>query len=82
MAKKTIYKTVIMMEVLSDEPIPDNMTNSEIEYECTEGSYSGLNSVVIANKPIKGVAAVKEILKHGSSIDFFMMDEKGNEIDF
>lgn len=82
MAKKIIYKTVIMVEVLSEEPIDSSMSLDQIEEECNTGSFSGMHSIVVSNKPIKGLNAVKEMRKQGSDPDFFQMDENGNEIEF
>jgi hypothetical protein len=82
MAKKTIYKSVIIVEVLSEEPIESDMLLREIADECDTGSFSGIYEFKILNQPIKGVKASKAIMKQGSSPDFFQMDENGNEIDF
>ncbi len=82
MAKKTIYKTVIRLEILSEEPIPENMSIDDIQEECNTGSFSGIHDITVANKPIKGIAAVKEMRKQGSDPDFFQMDENGNEIEY
>lgn len=80
--KKTIYKTVIQIEILSDEPIeaPETLTLDQIDYEITGGAWSGDRKVTTANKPLKGVKAADAVLNQGSSPDFFQMDEAGNEI--
>ena len=80
MAKKTIYKSVIIFEVLSDEPISDNMLLSEMANECNTGDFSGIHEFKILNQPIKGIKAAKAVMKQGSSPDFFQMDENGDEI--
>ena len=82
MTKKTIYKTIIQVEVLSEEPIHESMSLDQIEEECNTGSFSGIHTIIVSNKPIKGIAAVKEMRKQGSSPEFFQMDENGNDIDF
>ena len=80
--KKTLYKTVIVVEVLTEEPIGSGMSLSDIVSEGDIGSFSILTYDKVNDKPIKGIRAVKEMKLHGSDTEFFMMDEKGNEIDF
>lgn len=80
MAKKKLYKNVVLVEVLSDEPVDiSGLSLSQIDYEITEGMWSGRSEVKVANKELKGVRAVAAVLKQGSSPDFFSMDEQGNE---
>jgi hypothetical protein len=80
MAKKTIYRTVIEIEVLSEEPIPDGISLDDIEEECNTGSYSGVHDWKIRNEPLTGEAAADALSKQGTSTDFFGMDEVGNDI--
>ncbi|HLO91585.1 MAG TPA: hypothetical protein VK172_10520 [Lentimicrobium sp.] len=80
MAKKTIFRSVITLEVLSDEPIPDDISLSSIANECDNGSYSGITDYKVINQPVSGKRAVKLIHAQGSDPEFFMMDENGNDI--
>ena len=77
--QKKIYKTIITIEVLSEEPIPSDMQVEDVIYEGNEGDYS---IFVSEGKPkeLIGYDAVKAIHKQGSDTDFFGMDEEGNEI--
>lgn len=79
--KKVLYRSVIQIEVLSEYPIPNTMSLDEIEDECNNGSFSGVHDWKIRNEKIEGLDAIKLTKAQGSSIDFFMMDEDGNEID-
>jgi hypothetical protein len=81
MTKKTIYRSVISFEVLSDEPIPSDMTLGDIQEECDNGSYSGVHEYIVQNEPVKGIKAVKLIKAQGSDPEFFQMDDKGNNLD-
>lgn len=78
---KTIYRTVIEIEVLSEEPIPDDMGLDEIQDECNEGSFSGIYDFKVKNQEVKGIEAVKLIKAQGTDVEFFQMDEEGNELD-
>jgi hypothetical protein len=80
MEKKVIYRTVIEIEVLSEEPIPEDMSLNDIEDECNTGSFSGVHDYKITNEKLVGQDAVNATVKQGSSIDFFGMDEQGNEL--
>lgn len=77
--KKTIYKSVLTIEVLSDIPLPENVSLTDIVYEITDGDMSGLVNWKKRNIPIKGKKAIKEVVLQGSDPGFFNMDENGNE---
>ncbi len=77
--KKVLYRSVIQIEVLSEDPIPEDMSLNDIEDECNTGSFSGVHDKIIMNEKIEGLDAVKATLKQGSSPDFFQMTEEGNE---
>jgi hypothetical protein len=79
--KKTIYKTVFTVEVLSDEPIGSGMSLSDIASEGDDGSLSIMTKDVYNDKPIKGIRAVRELEKQGTDPEFFMMDDQGNELE-
>ena len=79
--KKTIYRTVIKLEVLSDDPIPAGMTLGNIIEESIEGEFSTASEITVDNKPISGKKAVNHILNQGSDTSFFGMDDNGNETD-
>lgn len=82
--KKKLYKTVIQVEVLSEEPLSDEICHnlSGIGYEIEQGDMSGLISVTSMNTELEGEEAVKECNIHGTDTDFFMMDENGNEHEY
>jgi hypothetical protein len=79
--KKKLYKSVIVVEVLSEEPIESSMNLAEIVSEGDTGSFSIMSYDKSTNKEIKGIRAVREMELHGSDPAFFSMDSKGNEIE-
>lgn len=79
--KKTIYKTVIQVEFLSEYPIDSNSDMSALIYEAEEGDLSMRTTDKVSNKPIKGKSAVKALKDHGTDLEFFMIDENGNELE-
>lgn len=78
-SKRKFYKTLITLEVLSEEPIPDGMELESIIEEATTGGYSmeilKQNSVVIG-----GQAMAKRLIAQASSPEFFKLNEKGEDI--
>ena len=81
MSKKKIYKTIITVEVFSDEPI-DEISLADVVYEITDGEWVGNVTYAYKNIELTGDKAVKEIKGVGSDPDFFGMDDLGNEINY
>jgi hypothetical protein len=81
MAKKTIYRTLITLVVLSEEELDENLDLQSIIDECDTGAY--LKGCISFSKPrpLKGKTAVIEIEKAGSDAGFFNMDAQGNDLD-
>ncbi len=80
MAKKKIYRTVIVLTVLSDRPIPEDMSVEDIDAECSEGEFTGKTDWQEVNTVLEGEAAADAVRDTGSSTDFFQMDENGDEL--
>jgi len=76
---KKIYKTRIIVEVLSEEPINENFSLKDIIDEMTDGEYSG---TVDQKKPstLMGKTAANAIIRQGSDPEFFGLDINGKEI--
>lgn len=77
MRKKVIYKTIIRYEILSEEPIPDVVSLSDIAYEVEEGGWSGRFLTSDFNRQLLGKVAVNAVKRQGSDPSFFFMDENG-----
>ena len=78
--KKTIYRTVIRMEVLSDEPIGE-VDMQEILNQTENGDWSGRNITLEQDFPLTGKKAANAVFKQGSDPEFFQMDKSGNELE-
>lgn len=79
---KTIYKTTIKVEILTDEPVDFGQESlKSICYEMDEGEWSGKIDIVKQNTQLKGKKAVSEVKKQGSDPSFFNLDEDGNDLD-
>ena len=78
--KKKFYRTVIQMEILSEQPIRD-ASMSDIAYQTDEGDWSGKNTTVIQDDEITGPQAAVYLSLQGSDPEFFGLDAEGNELD-
>lgn len=79
MAKK-IYRTIIRYEILTEEPIVDEVGLDDIAYQCAHGDWSGRWLPAEENgTELTGKDAVEAIKAQGSEPEFFNMDDEGNE---
>lgn len=79
--KGKLYKSVLKVEILSEEPYPDVMSLNQVAFDIVEGECSGVIEWDYLNAELHGTEAVKECEKHGSDPEFFQMDEDGNKIE-
>lgn len=75
--KKTIYKTVYTIEVLTEENETYDYDLDGLAYEITNGDASGHLKTTMP-VAVVGKDAVKECEKHGTDPEFFGMDKDGN----
>lgn len=78
--KRKFYRSVIQIEVLSEEPLPDPMSLADIQYEITEGHCSGQLTRVVDNEVKTGPEMAQLLLNQASGPEFFMLDKDGNDI--
>jgi hypothetical protein len=63
------YLTTITMEILSQDPIPDDMTPAGIWREAVEGDYSG--AYTSETNAISDDECKELLVQQGSDISFF-----------
>ena len=78
MTKRTFSKTVISIEVISEEPIPDGMELDRIVQECRDGDYS-MRPLRHQAMKLNGRQAAATLRRQGSSPSFFRLDHDGND---
>lgn len=79
MKKKKIYKTFIVVEVLSEESY-DETDLTQVAHDITEGDCSG--QVFIKEKiELERIEAARAIEEQGSDPAFFGLDENGEELE-
>lgn len=79
MTDRKFHKTIITIEVLSEEPY-DQTDLNEVAYDITEGHHSGVVKIT-SKEEMTGKQAADELKKQGSDTEFFMLDENGNDIE-
>lgn len=78
--KQKIYRTVIRFEILSEEPIVNLPSLTEIDEETTSGQWSGIFlDDEVRNEELTGQAARAKIISQGSDPEFFFMDDETEE---
>jgi hypothetical protein len=79
-SKRSFYKTTYVVEVLSEEPIPDQLTLGQVIAEAEEGGYSSqVTSTTTA--VLDGPAAAQELLAQRSEPAFFRLTGDGDDLD-
>ena len=73
------HRTVLRVEVLSQEPLGD-MSLERIAEEITTGDYSGRVSTVYAIE-VSGPTMASLLTEQGSDPEFFGLDEHGQEVE-
>lgn len=76
---RKFYRTIVEVEVLSEEPFPDVTDLDAIHYMVTEGDCSGKVSIK-ETKEIDGKTAADLLKAQGSDPEFFMLTEDGNDV--
>lgn len=75
MAKKQkYYRTVIEVEVLSEEPV-DFDTLADVAHEIVEGDCSGQWHTKVDNQEVDGPEMAKLLIAQGSDPGFFNLDD-------
>ena len=79
------YRTVVQVEILSDELVPDPADLDGINYQITEGGWSGLAETIVLNEEVSRERMAVLLIAQGSDPSFLLgdvtpCDECGNEI--
>lgn len=77
---KQFYKTTITVEVLSEEPLPPDISLRDIGFGITEGDWSG-EWEVISVEPLDGAQAARALEAQGSDAGFFGLTSEGKEVE-
>lgn len=75
---RRFYRTVVQIEILSEEPFgnPEDLEN--VHYAITEGDCSG-SVTILAQEQVDAARMAKLLEAQGSDAGFFRLDSEGNE---
>lgn len=75
---KVFYKTTIVVTVLSEEPLPNDISLAGVAHSITEGDNSG--EWEIANlEPLNGKETAAALIAQGSDPGFFQLTDNGED---
>lgn len=77
MSNRIFYKTVINVEILSEDPFEWDDLN-DVHYAITNGDCSGLVEESYRTV-LSSQEAAKELIRHSSDPNFFDLDNDGND---
>ncbi len=76
---RRFHKTVIQIEILSEDPYPDGKSLQDIAYDIEDGEYSGRIHRV-SSEELDGPAMADALEKQGSDPEFFRLDQDGVDL--
>lgn len=76
--ERKFYKTVIQVEVLSEEPF-EFEDLEEVRYEIKYGECSGKIDTIVSNEELDGPTTAKALIAHASEPEYFGLDKNGND---
>ncbi len=79
-SKRTFYKYEIAIRVLTEGPIPSDMSLEEIIREATNGGYS-MSLVKKVRTQIDAHQVANRLAGQGTEPEFFNLDSEGNDLD-
>lgn len=77
---RKFYRTEFTIIVLSEEPVPAGIKLSRLEYEITDGAWSGDFSTT-GSKEVTGKEMAKMLQEQASDPSFFNLTEDGKDAD-
>ena len=78
-SKRKFYRTLIEVEVLSEEAV-DFGDLAAVHYAITDGDCSGQWGIT-KSEPVSGPKMAKLLKKQGSDPEFFQLDDHGEDVD-
>lgn len=78
-SNRTFYRTIVTVEVLSEEPLPPQISLDDIAMEIDDGDWSGKVEFG-PSEPIDGPTAARLLRAQGSDPEFFQLNEQGEDV--
>jgi hypothetical protein len=78
MTERKFYRTVIHVEVLSEDPYTFSGNLVDVANDISTGDCSGIARTIL-EETCDGARMAQFLLAHGSDPEFFMLDDQGND---
>ena len=78
-SERIFYRTVRQIEVISETPLSDDLTITDLDQEIIYGDSSGVVTSLVANEAIDAKQAAAALLAHGSDPEFFKLTPDGKD---
>tara|TARA_Y100000310_G_C20357110_1_gene657194 strand:+ start:122 stop:373 length:252 start_codon:yes stop_codon:yes gene_type:complete len=79
-SKRQFWKTILHIEILSEDEPYDFLNYEDLKYDVTDGHYSAVVKT-LQEELLTPEEAAKALQKQGSDPEFFQLDEDGNEVE-
>ena len=79
-SKRKFYQTTYNVKLLTEEPMPDEVSLADIAHAMTDGDASGVFDQEDVTE-LDGPAAAAALQAQGSDPGFFRLDEDGNDLE-
>lgn len=81
MTTRKFYRSKIVVEVLSEEPMIPQLSLTEIDFEITNGDWSGQSEEIVLNEEVDGPTMAQLLKAQGSDPGFFHLTDDGEDTD-
>jgi hypothetical protein len=78
---RKFYRTVVTVEILSEDPFDGTQDLEYIDWAITDGDCSGRKTVTVDNAELDGLAAAALLVAQGSDPEFFGLTEEGEDVE-
>jgi hypothetical protein len=79
---RTFYRTVLEVEVYSEEPYPlSDKELAEIDYDITDGDCNGSVKAIVVNEESDAYTTAQALMASGSDTTFFGLTEDGEDVE-
>ncbi len=79
MSKRKFYKKIVILEFLSEEPMPDFYNIGQMVFEAEQGENS-MRTISEKDSVLNAKEAAKALIQQDSDPDFFRLTKNGQDV--
>lgn len=80
MTERKFHKTIIHVEILSEEPLTGDESLEQVAYNIVDGDWSG-NTQIVMHEELDGKEAANALINQGSDPGFFRLTDAGDDVE-